>query len=171
MRVFVKTAVAFLVVMAVGIGYIQFSRRLALDERALRHETGAVFTERATVRIPEAQYTARVEVARTNEDRAQGLSGRRSLPPSTGLLMVFDQTDYHGIWMSGMRFSIDLVWIAGGAVVGTAERLPVPRRGETYLPIFRPDIPVLLALEVPAGTVAAQEIRKGQRVEVEFDGQ
>jgi hypothetical protein len=170
MRTLVKTVAAFLVVMAVGIGYIQIAQRLATDERTTRRETGAVFAERATIRIPEASYTARAEVARTNEDRTQGLSGRRSLPPNTGLLMVFDQADYHGIWMSGMRFSIDLVWIAGGAVVDTTERLPVPKRGETYLPIFRPSTPALLALEVPAGTVAAQEIRKGQRAEVVFDG-
>lgn len=167
---FVKFAAALLVLMAATVGYLQVSRRLATDERAIRRETGAVFAERATVRIPESHYVARVEVARTSEDRSQGLSGRRSLLPNTGLLMVFEQRDYHGIWMSGMRFPIDVVWIAGGAVVHTTERLPVPRRGEVYLPIFRPDVSALLALEVPAGTVGEYGIRKGQRVEVVFDG-
>ncbi|MDP3770797.1 MAG: DUF192 domain-containing protein, partial [bacterium] len=135
-----------------------------------RAPASAVFAERATVRIPTANYTARVEVARTNEDRQQGLSDRAALPPGTGLLMVFDQPDTFGIWMPRMRFSIDVIWISTGAVVDVTERLPIPPRGETYLPIFRPKVPALLALEVPAGTVAAAGIRVGQRIEVVFDG-
>lgn len=171
MRTLVKTIAAFLVVMAVGIGYIAVARRLASDERAVRRETGAVFAERATIRIPEVSYVGSVDVARSPEELKQGLSGRRSLPPNGGLLLIFNQQDYHGIWMSGMRLSIDVVWIGGGLVVDTAERLPVPKRGEAYIPIFRPETPALLALEVPAGAIAKHKIRKGQRVEVQFDGE
>lgn len=170
MRTLVKVIVAFLIVMAVAVGYLQLARRLALDERAVRRETGAVFAERARILIPTASYTASVEVARSPEELKQGLSGRRSLAPNAGLLLVFEQQDYHGIWMSGMRFPIDVIWIAGGMVVDTTERLPVPKRGEVYLPIFRPATPALLALEVPAGTVTKQKVSKGQRVEVQFDG-
>jgi uncharacterized membrane protein (UPF0127 family) len=171
MRTLIKVIVAFFIVMAAAVGYLQLARRLAYDERAVRRETGAVFAERAVIRIPDVSYTASAEVARSPEELKQGLSGRRSLAPTAGLLLVFNQPDYHGIWMSGMRFSIDVIWISGGAVVDTSERLPVPKRGEVYIPIFRPSAQALLALEVPAGTVSNHKIKKGQRVEVQFDGE
>lgn len=169
MRVLVKTIAIIAVAAIASVGYVYVARQFGGNGRR-RAPSSAVFAERATVHIPEANYTARVEVARTNEDRQQGLSGRQALPLGTGLLMVFDQPDTFGIWMPRMRFSIDVIWIATGSVVDVTERLPVPPPGETYLPIFRPKAPALLALEVPVGTVAAAGIRAGQRIEVEFDG-
>lgn len=130
--------------------------------------------ESATVRIFGADsttYVFRAEIARTERDRERGFSGRASLPDGTGMLFVFDRLDYPGIWMKDMRFSIDLLWIAGGEIIDITEALPVPKPGETYLPIFRPNNPALLVLEVPAGTVARDGIRTGQRVEVVFDGE
>ncbi|MBI4449903.1 DUF192 domain-containing protein [Candidatus Uhrbacteria bacterium] len=169
MRALVKAIAIIAVAIIASAGYVYFARQFGGDGRR-RAPASAVFAERATVRIPAANYTARVEVARTNEDRQQGLSDRAALPSGTGLLMVFDQPDTFGIWMPRMRFSIDVIWISTGAVVDVTERLPIPPRGETYLPIFRPKVPALLALEVPAGTVATAGIREGQRVEVVFDG-
>ena len=169
MRMVVKGVVALAAVLVAAGAYTYLARGIG---SAWPRGTGtdAVFTERAVVRIPDARLTIRAEVARTNEDRQQGLSGRRALSAGTGMLFVFNRLDEHGIWMPDMRFSIDVVWIAGGSVVDVTERLPVPKRGETYLPIFRPSHPALLALEVSAGTVAEHGIRKGQRVEVTFDG-
>lgn len=112
----------------------------------------------------------RAEVADTDAARQRGLSGRASLPSGSGMLLVFDHRDYHRIWMQGMRFPIDLIWIAGGVVVDTTERLPVPKKGETPLPTFQPREAALLVLEVPAGTVARDRIRRGDRAEVQFDG-
>jgi len=170
MRAFVKAVLIIAVAAGASAGYVYFVRKFGGEGRR-RAPTSAVFAERATIRIPEANYTSRVEVARTNEDRQQGLSDRATLPPGTGLLMVFEQPDTFGIWMPRMRFSIDVIWMSVGNVVDVTERLPVPQRGETYLPIFRPRSPALLAIEVPAGTVAQYGIHAGQRLEVVFDGQ
>ena len=125
----------------------------------------------ATVTIPRAGYTAHVEVARTPEDRARGLSGRDDLAPDAGLLILFDMLDQHHIWMRDMRFSIDLIWIAGGVVVDTHERLPVPPPGRdpASLPYFNPRPQALSVLEVPAGTVAAHGIIHGDRIRIDFD--
>lgn len=169
MRVIVKGVVALTAMLAATAMYTYLAR--SIGNASVRGAgADAVFAERAVVRIPETGTSVRAEVARTTEDRQQGLSGRRALLPGTGLLLVFDRLDYHGIWMPNMKFSIDVIWIAGGAIIDVTERLPVPPRGETYLPIFRPGTPALSALEVPAGTVAREGIRKGQKVEVQFDG-
>lgn len=125
----------------------------------------------AIVTIPDAGYTVRAEVARTPEERVRGLSGRDAIAPGTGMLFVFDMLDQHRMWMRGMRFSIDIVWIAGGVVVDTHENLPVPPpdADPATLPYFNPRPQALFALEVPAGDVVAHHIVPGQRVEVRFD--
>lgn len=142
---------------------------LPLQERAPR----SAQTTMATVRIPAASYEARVEVARTSEERVRGLSGRDGLAPGTGMLFVFDTLDQHRIWMRGMQFSIDLIWVAGGVVVDTHERLSVPPPGADArtLPYLNPRPQALLVVEVPAGVIAEHRIIPGQRVEVQFDSE
>src|SRR5688572_29336931 len=46
-----------------------------------------------------------------DEDRAMGLMFRPSLPLDRGLLFVFEEVDFHGIWMKNCRFPIDIVWL------------------------------------------------------------
>lgn len=127
----------------------------------------------ATITLPDAGYTVRAEVARTPEERVRGLSGREALASGTGMLFVFDMLDQHHIWMRGMQFSLDIIWIAGGVVVDTHENLPVPPpdADPATLPYFNPRPQALFAVEVPAGDVAAHHIVPGQRVEVRFDGE
>lgn len=52
-----------------------------------------------------------VEIADDVFERSRGLSGRESLPENQGMLFVFDNPDFHGIWMKEMFFPIDIVWI------------------------------------------------------------
>jgi uncharacterized protein len=135
---------------------IRFHSRMAISH-------GAVF------RIPEVDYVASVEVARTPLERQQGLSGRPSLDRDSGMLILFDFLDQHRIWMKEMRFSIDLIWIAGGVVIDTHKDLPVPTPGVTMLPTFNPRPQALMVLEVPAGIVDEFGIIPGNRVEITFD--
>jgi uncharacterized membrane protein (UPF0127 family) len=128
---------------------------------------------RAYASVHIRDLVVRAEVARAKTTRERGLSGRQSLAPGTGMLFVFDHLDQHSIWMREMLFSIDIIWMAGGIVVDTHERLPVPAPGAALhtLPFFTPRPQALLALEVPAGTVAAAGIQPGDRVAITFDGE
>ncbi len=51
------------------------------------------------------------EVASTYEELTAGLSGRDCLRRDSAMLFVFPGEDYWGIWMSKMKFSIDVVWL------------------------------------------------------------
>ncbi|MBI2482710.1 DUF192 domain-containing protein [Candidatus Uhrbacteria bacterium] len=161
----VKWTVSFMLLVVVAFAVVRF-----FEARHTSVAPIAALLMMGTVHIPESGYTARVEVARTPAERTQGLSGRPRLRRDQGMLFVFDQPDYHGIWMRDMRFSIDLVWVAGGVVIDTTERLPIPRRWfSRSLPVFRPASPALLVLEVPVGTVRQHRIQKGQRFVATFD--
>ena len=64
-----------------------------------------VRSERIEVRIGDLVIDA--EVARTPEERGQGLSSRSSLPDEGGMLFVFQQEGQPGFWMQEMRFPLD----------------------------------------------------------------
>jgi hypothetical protein len=105
--------------------------------------------------------TLEAELARTPEERARGLSGRDGLAPDRAMLFLFETREPHGFWMQGMRFDIDLVWIAGDRVVDVTHRAShrQPQR------ILAPRAPADRVLEVAAGTALARGWGPGDRVE------
>ena len=65
------------------------------------------------------------EVMVSDEDRQMGLMFRPSLPLDHGMLFIFEQPDFHGIWMKNCKFPIDIVWLDGeGKVVHVAQKVP-----------------------------------------------
>ncbi|MDZ4221625.1 MAG: DUF192 domain-containing protein, partial [Patescibacteria group bacterium] len=76
----------------------------------------------ARMRVGEAMVS--VEVVRTSRDQSLGLSNRESLPQNAGMLFVYDDALVRDFWMRGMRFPLDVIWIAEGVVVGTQEHIP-----------------------------------------------
>ena len=108
-----------------------------------------------------------VELAYTPETRAQGLSGRPSLPDGYGMLFVFEYAQEHGFWMKDMLIPLDFVWISEDcAVVEVTEnvRHPAPGTDARDLTVFKPSAPVLYVLEIDAGLVAELGIRIGAPV-------
>lgn len=80
-------------------------------------------------------YPVFVDIADTPELRAQGLSGREGLGTLNGMLFVFDEPEYHGIWMKDMRFPIDVIWISEDLeVVGITRNLSP----NSYPQVFEP---------------------------------
>ena len=51
------------------------------------------------------------EIARSFWKKSLGLMFRGGIPDSNGFLMEFGMEGHFGIWMLGMRFPIDLVYI------------------------------------------------------------
>jgi len=114
----------------------------------------------------------KVELAITQDQRTQGLSGRAMLPPGTGMLFVFDQEGRYSFWMKEMRFPLDLVWIgAQCTVVDITHKAPPPAPGQsalggvTELPLYIPVAPARYVLEVNGGETEAAGVRVDSRVE------
>ncbi len=53
-----------------------------------------------------------VEVVSTPEAIQKGLSGRRELPESHGMLFIFDHSAQFRFWMRRMYFPLDMIWIS-----------------------------------------------------------
>jgi len=76
------------------------------------------------VKIGSAQITA--EVAQTPESIIQGLSERKSLEENSGMYFVLGEKKIATFWMKDMLFSLDIIWIDNGKIVGINENVSVP---------------------------------------------
>ena len=103
----------------------------------------------------------RVEVARNDADRAQGLMFRRTMPADQGMLFDFGRVEPVSMWMQNTYLSLDMLFIRpDGTIVRIAANTePLSTR---TIPSGEP---VLAVLELNAGTAAKLEIRPGDRVE------
>lgn len=102
-----------------------------------------------------------VFVRDTPLERKQGLSGFETLDQEKGMLFIFDESRYHGIWMKDMNFPIDLIWIDKDfKIIGITERLTP----ESYPKIFEPPKPVRFVLETNVNFAATFGIEEGDEV-------
>ena len=108
-----------------------------------------------------------VEVAQTPAERRQGLSGRDSLQPMTGMLFVFESGRATSFWMKEMRLPLDFIWIGEECtVVDTEPNVPPPAEGtaDAELPTYSSGVPAVYVFEVNAGDVERYGIAVGDRV-------
>lgn len=104
-----------------------------------------------------------LEVAETNRERIKGLSGRKSLRENSGLLFIFPQEDFYGIWMKEMNFPIDIIWLSDDLRVVSIKTEVAP---ESYPEVFRPNIKSLYVLEVNSGLTRKTQIEVGDLAEL-----
>jgi uncharacterized membrane protein (UPF0127 family) len=98
-----------------------------------------------------------------DEDRAMGLMFRPSLPLDRGLLFVFDEVDFHGIWMKNCRFPIDIVWLdEEHRVVHVSEAVP-PCKAEPC-PVYTPMKKAAYVVEINAGQARREKATLGSRL-------
>ncbi|MBI1961294.1 MAG: DUF192 domain-containing protein [Parcubacteria group bacterium] len=101
-----------------------------------------------------------VEVAGTLASQVRGLSHRDSLESGRGMLFTYPDNRVRSFWMKGMRFPLDVVWIADGVVVGMQENVPYESEdGEVVR--FQSNTPAGMALEVNAGWIAEHGVQVG----------
>jgi len=121
--------------------------------------------------LPQASMSVKgisltVEVARTADEKARGLSGRRGLAEGAGMLFVFDEPLTPSFWMPEMQFDLDIIWIRDDAIVDISARVPHPNPGTplAQLPTYSPRAPVTHVLEMPAGWVEQHRVAAGDKV-------
>ncbi|HET7292763.1 MAG TPA: DUF192 domain-containing protein [Vicinamibacteria bacterium] len=108
-----------------------------------------------------------VEVMVKDEDRAMGLMFRPDLPADRGLLFVFEETAFHGIWMKNCRFAIDIVWLdENGRVVHVAEAVP-PCTKEPC-PVYQPMRRAAYVVEINAGQARREKAAVGAQLKFEL---
>ncbi|MBI2601368.1 DUF192 domain-containing protein [Candidatus Daviesbacteria bacterium] len=110
----------------------------------------------------------RVEIADTLTKRTKGLGGRESLASGSGMLFMFPEEKQYSFWMKGLKFPIDIIWIKDQKVADIIKNVPPPQEGQedNELPIYQPNQPVDMVLEVNVGTVDMLGIQIGDTIVV-----
>ncbi len=123
---------------------------------------------RTTADISVGDVPVIAELALSPAEQSLGLGYRNGLEPGRGMLFVFPEPAELGFWMKGMRFCIDIIWIANGEIVGAAENAcPDPEGTEdSDRARRRSDQPVSHVLEMPAGWVAEHGFGPGTPVDI-----
>ena len=104
-----------------------------------------------------------VEVMVNDEDRAMGLMFRPSLAADRGMLFVFEQPAFHGIWMKNCKFPIDIMWLDDQRkVVHLAENVP-PCKAEPC-PVYEPLRRASYVVELNAGEARREKALLGAAV-------
>jgi len=106
-----------------------------------------------------------VDVMRTRESQAKGLSGRPSLEKHQGMLFWFTRDDFYPFWMPDMNFDIDILWIDKDWTVVHIEE-EVSR--ESYPASFSSPTLARYVLELSAGTVKEIGAKVGQKITLDL---
>jgi uncharacterized membrane protein (UPF0127 family) len=105
----------------------------------------------------------RVELARTEAERAQGLMYREKLAPDAGMLFIYPTDRPVAFWMKNTLIPLDMLFIQrDGTILSIVERA-VPL-SEATIPS---GAPVAAVLEVNGGTVSHLGIKPGDHVRCE----
>jgi uncharacterized protein len=124
------------------------------------------FNDDATVTVRVDQARVRAEVATSSQKLAKGLMGRAPLSDDQGMLFVYDEPSSPPIWMKGMTFPIDIVWISRDTVTQVTPNVPPAKKGVASedLPRYKPDGPVDKVLETSAGWAKRHSVQPGDPV-------
>ncbi len=77
------------------------------------------------IRLTAGIYLIDAQVAATSEERATGLMFRKELPPSEGMLFVFDQAAQQCFWMKNTLLPLTAAFVSDdGRVVNLADMQP-----------------------------------------------
>ena len=105
-------------------------------------------------------------VADSDEERANGLMERTSLPRNGGMVFVFDGPTDASFWMKDTVIPLSIAfWGEDGRIIGIMEMEPCER---DPCPTYRPDHPYTHALEMNRGWFTRRGIQIGDRVELEL---
>jgi uncharacterized membrane protein (UPF0127 family) len=113
-----------------------------------------------------------VEVADDQEERIQGLSDRAALAPGSGMLFAWDQDGPYQLWMKGMRFALDFVWLDATKTVIQIDRdvPPPPGASDAELERYGPSRPSRYVIELNAGDAARLGIEEGNALAFDVGG-
>lgn len=151
--------VTFLIVIILGSLYISFRS----DLRQLPIP-GPHSSQQRRIKINDV--VIKVDVADTPQLRSRGLGGKDSLPLDQSMLFVFPEAKKYQFWMKGVKFPLDMIFIADAKIVDIIKNVPTVPNGTNDEGIIRYQsiIPVNMVLEVNAGFVDRHSIKIGDNV-------
>ena len=122
--------------------------------------------ETSVLRIERADSTPveiTVEIARTEEEHAQGLMHRKKLPDGEGMIFIYDRDQQLSFWMKNTVIPLSIAFIASdGRIIEIRDMRPLD------LSAIQSSRSVRYALEAPQGWFDRAGIKPGDVVNLDF---
>ena len=109
--------------------------------------------------------SVRVDLALTDAEQQQGLSGRKSLAKNEGMLFVFNKPGRYFFWMKDMNFPIDMIWLGENMKVVYVKK---DARPELYPETYGPSVDAKYVLEVPDNFSNQNNLKIGDNIEFTY---
>ncbi|MEM0149006.1 MAG: DUF192 domain-containing protein [Candidatus Micrarchaeaceae archaeon] len=115
-------------------------------------------------RVKYKRYSFSMLIADSFLKQALGLMYRSSIGDREGMLFIFRRSARYGIWMHGMKFAIDIVWLdSDKRVIDTVDNAK-PCAGILTCKTYTPSRPAMYVLEMNSGIRRKLGMRIGDKV-------
>jgi hypothetical protein len=105
-------------------------------------------------------WTVYLEIANTDELRAQGLMYRDHLAPDAGMLFFFPSDGFYAFWMKNTRIPLDMIWIDANRRVVDVRIEALPCKADPC-PSYPPKGNARYVLEVAGGVARQHGLKAG----------
>lgn len=122
-----KLEIALLIISLISGAALLLSALIKKNNPELKNSS--VVTSCLKIDAANTECDYKLDIADTNSERIQGLSGRQGLEDKTGMLFDFENPAQQCFWMKDMKFSIDMVWLNQNKEIIKIENAVSP---ETY---------------------------------------
>lgn len=112
--------------------------------------------------------TFNIDIAKTDEQKAKGLSIYDKLPLNKGMIFTFGSSDYYTFWMKNMKFPIDIIYIKNNIIVDIFKNVPNPKSENETLPIIRPKNDADTVFEINAGLSEKYNFKVGNTIKINY---
>ena len=104
-------------------------------------------------------HPLKVEIAESEPQRMQGLMFRKSLGKEDGMLFVFDDVEYHSMWMKNTLIPLSVAFVdTKGEILNILDMEPLTL--DTHMAAG----PARYAIETNKGWFAGKKIKAGDKV-------
>lgn len=120
------------------------------------------FIKKPTAEINKQKFD--LMIAKDDKSRQIGLSKRKSLKETEGMLFIFDKKGKYSFWMKDTMIPLDIIYIEENKIV-YIQKNAVPQYGKTgNLPIYTPTSEAKYVLEINGGLSDKYDIKVGDNV-------
>ncbi len=107
----------------------------------------------------------RVDLAKTQQEQMQGLSGRAKLDEDEGMLFVYSRLHSLRFWMKGMRIPLSIGFFDEKRVLINVQEMSLPKHTDFHPKEYLTPRPALYALEMPSEWFQRHNVVLGSRFE------
>ncbi len=107
-----------------------------------------------------------LETAVTAQEKSQGLKGRNSLPVNRGMLFTVNPEQDVQLWMAGVRFPLDMVFVHNETVSAVLSDVPPCTTSPSDCPIYDSEGIVDGVIELAGGTAESLSLTTGSTIKI-----